>query len=59
MQYSANKKPLNLELLTELTSFIFTSWFEKSFQNTENIQNLKCEGNWSKLQPKISSFGQS
>ena len=46
MQNSANIKPLNLELLMELTYFTFTSWFEKCFENTENIQKFYCEGAW-------------
>ena len=43
IQNSANTKPLNLELLTELTCFIFTSWLEKCFEITENIQKYKCD----------------
>ena len=59
MQYSANTKPLNLELLTELTWFTFTSWFEKCFEVTENIQKLMCERNWAKLKSKICFLRQS
>ena len=43
IQNNANTKPLNLELLTELTCFIFTSWLEKCFEITENIQKYKCD----------------
>ena len=49
MQNSANTKPLDLELLTEPTWFIFTLWFEKCFEVTETIQKLMPEGNWDKL----------
>ena len=46
---SANTKPLNLELLTELTCFIFKSWLEKCFKIIEKIQKINCEGDWVKL----------
>ena len=53
IQHSANTKAFNLELLTELTCFIFTLWFKKCFEVTENIQKFKSDGDWSKLWPKI------
>ena len=43
IQNSVNTKPLNLELLTQLACFIFTSWLEKCFEVSENIQKFKCE----------------
>ena len=55
MQNSANTKPLNLELWTELIWLMFASWFEKCFQVIENIQKFMCKGNKAKLQPKIIS----
>ena len=56
---SANKKPLNLELLMELDCFIFTSWLEKCFKVTENIKKSKFEGDYVNLRPKICSLRQS
>ena len=47
------QKKLNLELLTQLTCFIFTSWLEKFLELTKNIQNFKWEGGWVKLRPDI------
>ena len=55
MQNSANMKPLILELLKQLTFFIVVSWLEKCFQVTQNVQKLKCEGDWAKFQLKIFS----
>ena len=59
MQYSANTKPLNLELLTEVTWFTFTSRFVECLEVTENIQIFMYEGKWAKLQSKIYFVGQS
>ena len=59
IENSANTKPLNLELLTELTCFIFKSWLQKYFEVTENIQKFKCEGNGAKLKSKICFLRQS
>ena len=50
-QNSANTKPLNLELLRQLTCFIFLSWLEKCFE--EIFQKFKCEGHWAKLRQKF------
>ena len=52
IQNSANTKPLNLELLTQLTCFIFLAWLEKCFEVIEIFQKLKCEGDWAKLRQK-------
>ena len=46
----ANTEPLNFQLLLELNRFIFTSWLEKGFEVTENIQKINCEENRAKLQ---------
>ena len=59
IQNSANTKPLNLELLTQLTCFIFLSWLEKCFEVTEIFQKFKCEGDWAKLRQKICLLRQS
>ena len=59
MQYSANTKPLNLELLTEVTWFTFTSRFVECLEVTENIQIFMYEGKWAKFQSKIYFVGQS
>ena len=59
IQNSANTKPINLELLTELTCFRFTSCLEKCFEVTENIQYIKCEKDWTKLRPKICFLRES
>ena len=59
IQNSANTKPLNLELLTQLTCFIFLSWLEKCFEVTEIFQKFKWEGDWAKLWQKICLLRQS
>ena len=51
MQNSANTKPLNLELLTQPTCFIFLSWLQKCFEVTENVQK-------SSLKETRPSYGQ-
>ena len=52
IQNSANTKPLNLELLTQLACFMFLSRLEKCFEVTEISQKFKCEGDWAKLRGK-------
>ena len=59
IQNSPNTKPLNLEILTQLTCYIFLSLLEKCFEVTENVQKFKCEGDWAKFRPKICLFLQS
>ena len=59
MQNSANRKPLNGELLTELTWFIFTSLLGKCFEVREKSRRFKCEGDFGKLRPKVCSLMQS
>ena len=59
IENKANTKPLNLELLRQLTCFIFLSWLEKCFEVTEIFQKFKCEGDWAKLQQKNCLFRQS
>ena len=59
IQNSANTKPLNLELLTQLTYFIFLSCLEKCFEVTETFQNFKCDGGWAKLRQEICLLRQS
>ena len=39
IQNSANTNPLNLEYLTQVTWFIFTSWLEKCFELTKISKN--------------------
>ena len=49
IQNSAHTKPLNLELLTQLTCITCLSLLEKCFEVTENFQKLKCERDWARL----------
>ena len=56
---SANTKPSNLELLTQLICFIFLTWLEKCFEATEIFQKSKREGDWAKLRQKICLLRQS
>ena len=58
IQNSANTDSLNLELLTQLTCFIFLSWLEKCFEVTEIFQKFKW-GDWAKLRQKICLLRQS
>ena len=59
IQNKAYIKPLNLELLRQLNSFVFSSRLEKCFEVTENAQKLKCKGDWAKLLPNICLLRQS
>ena len=59
LQNTAHTKPWNLELLTELSSFIFKSWLEKCFEVTQSTQKLKCKGDLGKLWPKVCFLRES
>ena len=52
IQNNPNTKPLNLELLKQLSCFIFLSWLEKFFEVTENVQNIQVQSRMDQVTAK-------